>query len=211
MHASLVHCLLSPNITSQHLDQVLPLARSLAVGGVCVPPFWIKKASRELSGSPVPVLSVVGYPFGYQMTETKIQEIALAMQLGAHELLVALNRSAFQSGMHWIKIELAKCAHIVHASERLLHLLVPKDLGQQEIIQVASTARDAGVDGIVVETAPEHQLDWRSLRGQIPDTLELSIMGNNLDTQQLKEFFALEINRIMGDNVLEMLKTKPTS
>ena len=40
--------------------------------GLCLPPFWIKKARRELGSADASLITVVGHPFGYQMTQTKI-------------------------------------------------------------------------------------------------------------------------------------------
>ena len=90
---------LSPAITAQRVEAVVRETKQYGFGGLCLPPFWIKKARRELGNTKVPLLTVVGHPFGYQMTQTKVAEMQQALHDGAAELHVALNLSAYKSGM----------------------------------------------------------------------------------------------------------------
>ena len=79
-----------------------------------MPPFWVKRAHREIGSASVKLVTVAGFPFGYNMTETKIEEIKLAIADGAHEIDLVLNISALKSNMEWAKIELAKCGKVIH-------------------------------------------------------------------------------------------------
>ena len=121
--------------------------------GLCLPPFWIKKARRELGASDTQLVTVAGFPLGYQMTQTKIAEIRQALDDGAHEVDVVMNVSAFKSGMPWVKIELAKCATVVHERESLLKVIIETAyLDEAEIIRAATLCADAGVDFVKTST-----------------------------------------------------------
>ena len=211
MHASLVHCFLHPQVTAQDLDQALPKVRSLAIGGVCVPPFWVKKVSRDLHQSATTLLCAVGYPHGYQMTETKIQEIELAMELGAQALMLTLNLSAYRSTMNWPKIEMAKCASLSHTSKKALHLFLPQQLRAPEWQELAKMGRDAGADGLVFEVSPDRMADLDNLREWTPDSMELSVMAPGLQPPHCQQILSKHIDRIWSPNVLDILQTYPAS
>ena len=95
--------LLKPTITDQELDLFLEEAIQEQVLGVCVPPFWVKKVKRELDAHELQVVTVIGFPFGFESTAAKIAEMGAAIESGADELDVVWSQTAFHSGMSWPK------------------------------------------------------------------------------------------------------------
>ena len=81
------------------VDKIVDEAKQFKFIGICVPPFWVKHAHREIANSPIQLITVIGFPLGYQMTESKLIEIELAMNSGANELDIVMNVSAFKSGL----------------------------------------------------------------------------------------------------------------
>ncbi len=133
--------------------------------GLCLPPFWIKKARRELGTADTALVTVVGHPYGYQMTQTKVAEIQQALYDGATELQVAMNLSAFKSGMPWVKIEIAQCATRAHAQEALLTVVLDAaSLNESEITEIATLSADAGADGLQVAA---EGFAWDALLAQV--------------------------------------------
>jgi deoxyribose-phosphate aldolase len=65
---------------------------------VCVPPFWVEFCRKQLAGSPCKTITVVGFPLGYQLSSTKVQETRALIDLGAQEIDMVLNVSAALSG-----------------------------------------------------------------------------------------------------------------
>jgi deoxyribose-phosphate aldolase len=45
--ACIEHTNLSPSLTIRDIDQLVDEARQYGFLGVCVPPFWVKRAQRE--------------------------------------------------------------------------------------------------------------------------------------------------------------------
>ena len=66
---------LRPNIKEQEITKLVRTAMDYKFRGVCLPPFWVKKAKRDLGNSHVLLVTVVGFPLGYNMTETKLEEM----------------------------------------------------------------------------------------------------------------------------------------
>lgn len=149
---------LRPDISAPDIDRLLESALEYRFLGVCVPPFWVKKASRDLKRSGIQVVAPIGFPLGYQMTETKLHEIATAIENGANELDIVMNISAFKSGMSWVKHEIAKSANLIHNSNCLMKVIIETAyLSDEEIVTAAKICQDAGTDFVKTSTgfAPE--------------------------------------------------------
>lgn len=121
--------------------------------GVCVPPFWVKRAKREIGNAKVTLVTVVGFPFGYNMTETKMDEAKRAIDNGADEIDWMWNISAFKSGMPWSKIELAKASKLIHDHNKILKVIIETScLSDEEIATACKTCSDAGADYVKTST-----------------------------------------------------------
>lgn len=143
------HTALKPDLRDSDIDQLIAEAFEFQFLGICIPPFWVKKASRELQRSEIQLVTVIGFPLGYQRTESKIKEIELAIADGADELDLVMNVSAFKSGMNWPKIEMAKCAKIAHEHSKMLKVIVETALlTKDELVEVSKIVSDSGADFI---------------------------------------------------------------
>ena len=81
---------------------VRPLPEDPSVGpcaAVCVYPNWVATAKEELAGTPVKVASVAtGFPAGMVPLELKLAEAQRAVEAGADEIDMVIDRGAFLSG-----------------------------------------------------------------------------------------------------------------
>lgn len=183
------HTVLKPTLIDKDVDRAIEEALEYQFVGLCIPPFWVKKASRELRGQGVQVVTAIGFPFGYVMTENKLDEIKMAIDNGADELDVVLNISAFKSGMSWTKMDLAKCAELVHQNSCLMKVIIETAyLSDDEIIRATRLCQDAGTDFVKTSTgyAPggatvEH---IRLIRANLHETVGVKASGGirNLET-----------------------------
>ena len=152
------HTALKPTLTDKDIDRLVEEAIEHEFLGICVPTFWVKKASRDIKGHGIQLVTVVGFPLGYQMTENKLDEIKLAIDNGANELDIVMNVSAYKSGMPWVKTELAKCADLIHSRDCLMKVIIETAyLSNEEIVSVSTMCQDAGTDFVKTSTgfAPE--------------------------------------------------------
>jgi deoxyribose-phosphate aldolase len=92
------HTLLKPNCTQDQIINVCSEAREHHFATVCVNPYWVKLAAKELHNSGVRVTTVVGFPLGSTSTFTKMAEARDAIANGAAEIDMVMNISAFKSG-----------------------------------------------------------------------------------------------------------------
>jgi len=147
------HTNLKPTITGKNVDQIIAEAKEHQFVGVCIPPFWVKRVSREIDKTDIQLVTVAGFPLGYNMTETKIEEIKLAMRDGADEIDVVMNVSAIKDGMPWPKIEFAKCSNLIHDNYKLVKVILETALlTEDEIMKACKLCADAGVDYVKTST-----------------------------------------------------------
>jgi deoxyribose-phosphate aldolase len=147
------HTALKPTLTDKDIDNLVEEAIEYEFLGVCVPTFWVRKTSREVKSHKIQLVTVIGFPLGYQMTENKLDEIKLAIDNGANELDIVMNISAFKSGMSWAKTELAKCAQHIHDNDCLMKVIIETAyLSDEEIVAASLMCQDAGTDFVKTST-----------------------------------------------------------
>lgn len=147
------HTNLSPILVIADIDRLVDEARQYGFFGICIPPFWVKRASREIGNAGIKLVTVAGFPLGYNMTETKLDEITRAIDNGADEVDLVWNISSFKTGLPWTKIELAQCAKLSHAREKLLKVIIETAyLSTSEIEVACKLCADAGADFVKTST-----------------------------------------------------------
>ena len=147
------HTNLKPTITINDVDLLVDEARQWKLLAVCVPPFWVKRARREIGNEKIILVTVAGFPLGYNMTETKLDEIHRAIDNGADEIDVVWNVSAFKTNLPWTKIDLAKCSSLAHNHQKLLKVIVETAyLSDSELEKACKICADAGADFVKTST-----------------------------------------------------------
>ena len=174
--------LLKPTVTEREIEGLIQDAQEHQFIGVCVPPFWVKKVKRELQEEDIQVVTEIGFPFGYEATETKVAEAKIAIQAGADELDMVWSQTAFHSGMSWPKIEIAQLAKVCHEQERILKVILETAyLTPAQIREACLICQDAGADFVKTSTgyAPygARVEDVALMRQVLPSTLGIKASG----------------------------------
>ena len=195
------HTALSPTLTVSDVDRLVDEAKHYNLFGICVPPFWVKRAKREIGNSPIQLVTVAGFPLGYNMTETKVDEIKLALHNGADEIDLVWNISSFKTGMGWEKIEIVKCGKLVHEAQRLLKVIIETAyLSDEEIIQACKICSDAGADFVKTSTgfaAAGAKVEHISLmRKNLPDSVGIKASAGIKNYNQALEMIHAGADRI---------------
>jgi deoxyribose-phosphate aldolase len=98
------HTLLKAIATAEQVRELCAEARKFGFASVCVNPCWVTLCAKELAGSDVIVCSVIGFPLGANLPETKAAEARLAVSQGAREIDMVINLGAAKSG-DWKSVE----------------------------------------------------------------------------------------------------------
>ena len=147
------HTNLSPTLTIGDIDKLVEDAKRFSLLGICVPPFWVKRAKREIGTAKIILVTVAGFPLGYNMTETKLDEMQRAVDNGADEIDVVWNLTSFRTNLPWTKIEIAKCSKLAHDNHKLLKVIIETAyLSDDEIKRACKLCADAGADFVKTST-----------------------------------------------------------
>jgi deoxyribose-phosphate aldolase len=144
---------LSPTLKIGDIDALVEQAKQYGFFGICVPPFWVKRAQREIGKEKISLITVAGFPLGYNMTETKLDEIKRAIDNGADEIDVVWNVTSFKTGIPWTKIEVAKCSKLAHDHQKIVKVIIETAyLSDTEIEEACKICADAGADFVKTST-----------------------------------------------------------
>lgn len=207
------HTNLKPTLTGKDIDELIREAKEHNLLGVCVPPFWVKRAKREIAESDVQLVTVIGFPLGYQMTETKIEEMKLAIRDGADELDLVLNISVFKDGMNWPKVEIAKCSKLAHESYKLIKVIIETAyLNDHEIETLCRICADAGVDFVKTSTgfAPSGaQVEHiRLMREVLPSNVGIKASGGIKTFDQAAALVKAGADRLGTSSGIEIVSSQ---
>jgi deoxyribose-phosphate aldolase len=90
--------LLKPTVGMREAAEWMEANRDVGFASLCVSPFLVPLAAQRLAGTRTKVCSVVGFPLGYSLTETKVEEAAHLLELGCHEIDMVMNVAQFLEG-----------------------------------------------------------------------------------------------------------------
>ena len=208
------HTNLSPVLTIKDIDRLVEEAKQFQFLGVCVPPFWVKRAKREIANEKILLVTVAGFPLGYSMTETKLDEIKRAIENGADEVDVVWNISSFKTNLPWTKIEIAKCSKLLHDHQKILKVIIETAyLSDEEIVTACKLCADAGADFVKTSTgfaptgAKEEHIEL--MRATLPSSVGIKASGGIKTHEQvvaLVDAGASRIGTSSGVKILETIK-----
>jgi deoxyribose-phosphate aldolase len=148
------HTLLKPEATQADIVRLCAEARQWSFASVCINPCWVRLAGQELSGTPVRVCTVIGFPLGANETRTKIAEADIALAQGARELDMVQNIGALRSrDYHRVYKDMADLADIAHSSGAILKVILETCLlSNEEKEKACRLAMDAKADFVKTST-----------------------------------------------------------
>jgi deoxyribose-phosphate aldolase len=92
------HTLLKPDATAEQVLNLCDEAAQHGFASVCVNPSFVRLAADRLRSTRVDVCSVVGFPLGTHVPETKALETRRAIRDGAREIDMVINVGALKGG-----------------------------------------------------------------------------------------------------------------
>jgi deoxyribose-phosphate aldolase len=205
------HTNLSPTLIIKDIDKLVEDAKQYNLLGVCVPPFWVKRAQREIGKEKILLVTVAGFPLGYSMTETKLDEIKRTIDNGADEVDLVWNISSFKTGIPWTKIEIAKCSKLAHDHQKVLKVIIETAyLSDEEIVEACKLCADAGADFVKTSTgfAPsgakvEHV---RLMKKSIPVGVRIKASGGIKTKEQAIQLIEAGADRIGTSSGVSIVK-----
>jgi len=148
------HTLLSPDAKTTDIERICREAEQYGFCAVCIPPYHVKEAWQLLRESQVLVATVVGFPMGYSRTSAKVEEIKKAIDEGADELDVVVNRCALKSGdWSYVRSDLESMTVAAQYKGKLIKaILETSQLADAELEKLCQICNEIGVDFVKTST-----------------------------------------------------------
>jgi len=196
------HTLLAPETTRNDVSRLCSEALQFGFHSVVVNPAYVALAASQLHGTAVRVATVVGFPFGANLTITKLAEAEAALHNGAHELDMVMNIGALKSGERvLVRNEIHSLAEVAHGDHAQLKVILENALlTQEEKILACALAMEAGADFVKTSTgfaiSGANAADVALMRGVVGHNLGVKAAGSIRTAAQLAEMVEAGANRI---------------
>ena len=146
------HTLLSPGATSSDIRALCQEATEHRFASVCVNPCRVRLAAGILDDSPAVVCTVIGFPLGANVPETKAEEALRMAEDGARELDMVMNIGMAKGG-NWEAVH-ADVASVVESVYPLPVKVILESclLDDEEIIRASLISKSAGAAYVKTST-----------------------------------------------------------
>ncbi len=172
------HTLLSPNATKAEIKKLCDEAKEHGFYSVCVNPYQVRFAARELSSSDVAVACVVGFPLGANLPDIKIAEAQRAIAEGAEEIDLVINIGALKDGeIDYVTDEIKAIVKI--AGDRPVKVIIECDLLTDEE-KVAAAQACVKANAAMVKTSTGFVKDGKGATVEDIALIKKTIAGSKL-------------------------------
>jgi deoxyribose-phosphate aldolase len=206
------HTILKPNVMQAEIEQLMEEAIQHHFLGICVPPYWVKKCKRDLQKTEIVLVTVAGFPLGYNRTEVKAFEVQRALEEGANEVDIVMNMTAFKNNpKEWVKPEIAQMANLCHQANAMLKVILETAyLTNEEIIFASKLCEEAGADFIKTSTgfAPSgaNVENVRLMRQSVGQNVGIKASGGIKSYSQALELIQAGADRIGTSSGVNIIK-----
>jgi deoxyribose-phosphate aldolase len=148
------HTLLKQDATHDQVTQLCKEAHEYKFASVCVNPTNVKLCAELLKDSPVKVCSVIGFPLGASLPETKVFETEQALKDGATEIDMVINIGALKDrNLDLVARDILSVVKPVQTAGALLKVIIETALLTDEEKQIACLlAKEAGANFVKTST-----------------------------------------------------------
>ncbi|MDZ4169544.1 MAG: deoxyribose-phosphate aldolase [Coriobacteriia bacterium] len=206
--------LLKPTVGMQAAAEWMEGSRTRGFATLCVSPFLVPLAAQRLAGGVTAVCSVAGFPLGYALTETKVEESIHLVELGCAEVDMVMNIAAFLEGEHeYVRDDIEAVVRAVdEASEGSGLVKVILETGHLDEDQVArASALCASAGAAFVKTSTgfgprgASARDVEIMRAEVGPELGVKAAGGIRDLDTAFEMLDAGANRLGTSNGIEIL------
>ena len=209
IYAHIDHTLLKPFSTWEDIEKLCDEAVEYKTASVCVPQSYIERINKKY-GDKLAICTVIGFPLGYNLTESKIVEAKKAIEYGASEIDMVVNISDVKNG-DYEKVEQEIKAIKEAVGERILKVIIETCyLTEEEKIAMCKAVTNAGADYIKTSTGfgteGARMEDVILFKKHIGENVKIKSAGGVRTKEDLIAFIEAGCNRIGTSSAIKMLK-----
>jgi len=193
---------LKPDASRVKIEQLCADAIEYEVYSVCVPPYHVQQVARILEDYQIKVGTVIGFPYGFDATQVKIEAIKKAVEDNIDEIDVVSNIAAIKSGdWSFVMNDVDSMVRLAHMRNLTVKLIIEMNLlNEEEIKRICEIAVKKEVDFIKTSTGtigdgvtPE---DIRLIRSLVPESMKIKASGGIRTREQVLQLIGAGAGRI---------------
>lgn len=209
IYAHIDHTLLKPFSIWEDIEKLCDEAVEYKTASVCIPQSYIERINKKY-GDKLAICTVIGFPLGYNLTESKIVEAKKAIEYGASEIDMVVNISDVKNG-DYEKVEEEIKAIKEAVGERILKVIIETCyLTKEEKIAMCKAVTNAGADYIKTSTGfgtdGARMEDVILFKEHIGENVKIKAAGGVRTKEDLIAFIEAGCDRIGTSSAIKMLK-----
>ena len=196
------HTILKADTSAKEVAVLCEEAMKHNFFGVCVPPYFVKTAAHLLKDSAVKIVTVVGFPLGYNTTPAKVEEVRKAIDEGVDEIDMVLNIAALKNGdFNFVLNDIQSVATLVQLKSKKLKVIIETALlTQEEKLKACEICTEVDVDFVKTSTGFAKSgatvEDIKFLRANLPSKIKIKASGGIKTKEQARELVKAGADRI---------------
>lgn len=210
------HTILKPETTKEMVRKVCDEAKLHNFASVCVNPYYVSYAKKQLERTSVKVTSVIGFPLGSTTKEVKAFEAKNAIENGADELDMVINIGALKDKEYDIVKEDIKAVVDAAKGKALVKVIIETCLLTDEEKEMAcKLSVEAGADYVKTSTGfstgGATVEDVKLMRKVVGPNIGVKASGGIRDTKKALEMIEAGASRIGASSsvaIVEGLEVK---
>lgn len=206
--------LLRPTAGLRAAADWIEASKDSGFASLCVAPLFVPLAAQRLAGTTTVVCSVVGFPLGYTLTETKIEETIHLAGLGCHEFDMVIDVGALIEGdFDLVRNDISAVATAVHdatSGTGLLKVILETGfLTEEQVVRGSSIAVEAGARYVKTSTGfgprGASARDVQIMRETVGPDIGVKAAGGIRDLETALEMIEAGADRIGTSAGIEIL------
>ena len=204
------HTLLNPVATWDEIKVICEEALTYDTASVCIPPDFVESAHNAYPK--LNVCTVVGFPLGYQTTESKVAETKQAITEGASEIDMVINLGDAKQGDFRAITEEIKALKAICGDKILKVIIEACFLTNEEKIELCRCVTEGGADFIKTSTGfgsgGATLEDVQLFKKCIGPNVQIKAAGGIRSVEAMKAYIEAGCTRIGASAAVELLKDR---
>lgn len=202
------HTLLKAFSKWEDIQSLCEEAIEYKTASICIPQTYIKRVNEKY-GNKINICTVVGFPLGYNSTESKITEVKTAIENGANEIDMVVNIPEVKNGNYQMVEDEIRALKEACGDKILKVIIETCYLTEEEKIAMCKAVTNAGANYIKTSTGfgtdGARIEDVRLFKEHIGENVKIKAAGGVRTKEDLVMFIEEGCDRIGTSSAIKLL------
>lgn len=203
------HTLLKQSATWQDIKVICDDGIKYGVASVCIPPSFVKQA-KDYVGDKLKICTVIGFPNGYNTTETKVFETENAISNGADEIDMVINIGELKVGNYNYVLNEIKQIKKACKGNILKVIIETCLLTDEEKLKMCEIVSNSGADYIKTSTgfstSGATKEDVKLMVDNVTNNVLVKAAGGISNLEDALDFVTIGASRLGTSKVVKIVK-----